>query len=230
MYQRLYDSAWQHPGIAWVGVALLFAWIAVRRPTGFVRSYLVGIGLLSALDALFTGALSPVSPALVSTVGIVFVIAGDLRLFVLVERAVAGEPGSGRASSSAWAARALGLAFVVPVLQAVAIKTWPEAFAEPRRIYLVYEALFVVLGLILRVAILPRRLAGATPEMRAWALGAVTWFVLQYALWVTSDVLILAGAEWALLLRIVPNAMYYAGFLLFVAQTAPRSSLRPSSR
>lgn len=222
MYQRIYDSAWHHPGVAWLGALILLVWIARSRsgsatapwPTGFLLAFLVGFGIEIAVDALFTGAFSPVSSALMSTVGIVFVIAGDWRLFALVEHTVDPRP--------SWIARSLLLAFLVPVLQAAAIKAWPEVFGEPRRIYLAYEALFVLLGLVLRLVILPRRLAQATPAMRAWALGAVTWFVVQYALWVISDVLILAGAEWALLLRIVPNTMYYAGFLLFVARTAPR--------
>ncbi len=217
IYQRIYDSAWHHPGIAWLGVALLFLWIARARPASpFLRAFLIGFGITIAVDALCTGALTPVSSALMSSVGIVFVIAGDWRLFALVEHTV--DP------RRTWIVRSVALAFLVPVLQAVAIKTWPERFVEPRWIYLVYEALFVLLGLVLRLVVLPRRLAHVSPAMRAWALGAVTWFVVQYALWVTSDVLILAGAEWALLLRIVPNTMYYAGFLLFVARTAPRSS------
>lgn len=220
--RALYDSAWQHPGLAWLGALALLVVLGRRRPTGWVRAYALVFGFTTALDALCTGAFTPVPPALQSGVAIAFVIIGDLRLFALVEHAFG--------PTRAWWARALAWAFVVPVLQAVAIRAWPAAFTEPRWIYLIYELLFLALGLALRLVWLPRR-GRAAPEgsraERAWALGAVTWFVVQYALWATADVLILLGAEWALLLRIVPNALYYAGFPVFVVMTAPPRSSSP---
>ena len=215
MYQAIYDSVWHHPGIAWEAAILLGLWLLRDRTQGFLRAYLVGFGLAIVLDAWMTSTLSPVSAALLSSVSIVFVIVGDWRLFVLVERAVGGGP--------AWVARSIGLAFVVPVLQAVAIKVWPDTFSELRKIYLVYELLFLALALVLRFGVLPGRLerASVAPTVQRWVLGAVLWFVVQYGLWAAADILILAGADWALLLRIVPNALYYGGFLLFVALTSP---------
>lgn len=214
MFQSIYDSGWHHPFVAWLGVAAL-ALALTKRPPGFLRTFLIVFGVEIAVDALCTGALSPVPPSVLSSVSIVFVIAGDWRLFLLVERA---------ARPQGAIARSLGLAFVVPVLQAIAIKAAPALFAEPRWIYLVYELLFVVLALVLRFAILPKRIAD--PALRRWALGCVSWFIVGYSLWATADVIILAGGEWGLLLRLIPNAMYYAGFLLFVAWTAPPEAWR----
>lgn len=218
--QAIYDSAWQHPGLAWLGALALALVVGRRRPTGWLRAYALFFGFTTALDAWCTGAFSPIPASLQSGVAIGFVIVGDLRLFVVVEHAFG--------PARAWWARAVAWAFLVPVLQAVAIRAWPETFAEPRRIYLVYELLFLALGLLLRFGWLPRRArtpGEGSPEAREWALGAVGWFVLQYGLWATADVLILMGAEWALLLRIVPNALYYAGFVSWLVLThPPRSS------
>lgn len=224
--QALYDSAWQHPGLAWLGTLLLLFVLWRRRPTGWLQGYAILFGLSTALDAWCTGALSPVPPALQSGVAIGFVIIGDLRLFALIEHVFGPR--------RLWWLRALAWAFLVPVLQAAAIRGWPEVFAEPRKIYLVYELLFLALGLVLRFGWLPRRAAAqveGSEQKRKWALGAVSWFVVQYALWATADVLILLGAEWALVLRVVPNAMYYAGFVSFVVVTgahAPRAGGRVS--
>ncbi|MEZ4253518.1 MAG: hypothetical protein R3B99_35360 [Polyangiales bacterium] len=51
--------------------------------------------------------------------------------------------------------------------------------------------------------------------------GATALFATLYALWATADVVLLLGVELGHLLRIVPNVLYYAVFLVFVAATAP---------
>gem|GEM_PF-5782227 len=52
--------------------------------------------------------------------------------------------------------------------------------------------------------------------------GAVLAFVtVQYTLWATADVLILAGHDAGFALRLAPNALYYGLFLPFVYATAP---------
>ncbi len=147
-----------------------------------------------------------------------FVIAGDLRLFVVVERCV---------SRRGLDARAVGLAvasaLVVPIASAVARLAVPAVAASERVQYLVYEAMFVALALVWRLGVLPARLREATPEARRWALSATTFVLAQYTLWATADVLILAGRDVGFALRLAPNALYYALFLPFVYATAPAS-------
>jgi len=212
--QAIYDSGWHHPFIAWLGTLALIAVIA-RRKSGFLKNWLIFFGIEIFLDALCTGAWSPVPPEITSSVGIVFVILGDWRLFALIERYV---------KPRHWIPRSIALALVVPIAQAIAIKAAPSLFEKQRYIYLVYEVFFVMFAGALRFVVLPARLGNVSPAIRRWIYSILGWSLVQYALWATSDVIILAGGEWALLLRLVPNTMYYAGFLLFVALTAPEDA------
>lgn len=203
-FESVYASAWHHPGLAWVlcAVALPVVW---RVRDVMLRRVLLGFVFTTALDAWLTGGLSPLTEGslLARNVSIAFVIWGDVRMWVLLEKF------RGDATwSKAWL-RAVPLAFVVPVVQAIAIRAWPDAFIEPRRIYLVYEAAFVLLASGLLVLRYPR----------AWAATSLLgFFLVQYALWVVSDVLILSGQSWAFGPRLVPNALYYGLFLLFAAR------------
>jgi hypothetical protein len=122
---------------------------------------------------------------------------------------------------------AAGLALVVPVVSWMPQLAWPAAFAKSRHVFLLYEAMFVALAAAMRVW-LTRRASSGDPhgEMR-WALRATDFELVQYALWVLADVVILAGADAGFLLRLVPSAMYYVLFLPFVAWSAPRE-LAPS--
>lgn len=203
-FESFYETAWHHPGFAWVlcAVALVFV---LRVKDATLRGVLLLFTATTALDAWLTGALSPLPSGslLARNASIAFVIWGDVRLFVLLEKFR-----SDASWSRAWL-RAVPLAFVVPVIQAVAIRSFPDAFVEPRRIYLVYEAAFVLLASGLLAVRYPR----------TWvATSLVGFFVVQYALWVASDVLILSGASAAFGLRLVPNAMYYGLFLIFAAR------------
>lgn len=206
-FESFYASAWQHPGLAWVLCAVALPFV-LRVRDAALRRVLALFTFTTALDAWLTGALSPLPQGslLARNVAIAFVIWGDLRLFVLLEKS--------RSDDATWRrawARGAALAFIVPVVQAVALRAFPDAFAEERRIYLVYEAAFELLGCVLLLARYPR----------TWvATSLLGFFVVQYALWVTSDVLILSGQSWAFGLRLVPNAMHYGLFLLFAARRA----------
>lgn len=193
-WAAFYDSAWHHPGLAWLGCSL--ALVLASRTTR-LRAALVTIIVVTATDAFFTGAFSPVpkDSAWVTPVSIAFVIAGDLRLFALLERERAG----------AWPRAllvAVPLAFVVPVIQGATIRLWPAVFSEQRRIFLVYELLMVALLVVVLVARRPTKGARRLTLL----------FLAQYVLWASCDVLLLEGVTAALALRIVPNALYYAVF------------------
>jgi hypothetical protein len=173
-------------------------------------------------DALATGGWSPLSllkSRWTTPIAIAFVILGDFRYFLLVERFARAPSPADRTPPSAWAAAA-GLSLVVPALSAAAGRVLPAG--DSRWTFLTYEAMFLVLALALRFAVLPRRLAPAGAPVRRWLLALTTFEVVQYALWALADVVILSsGADAGFALRIVPNAMYYAAFLPFVAWTAP---------
>ncbi len=214
--KAVYDSAWQHPGIAFAA-ALVFAF-ALARKVGGHHGLAILLAAEIAADAFFTGTFSPTAPTALGTpVAIAFVILGDLRFFLLVELAArASRPPSfeGLGPPRAWG-MATAWAFAIPVLSAIPQRLFPSAFTQLNAVFLVYEAMFVVLALALRFVVLPRRFAGASEPVRRWVFGLALFEIVQYALWSTADVVILAGVEAGYWLRIVPNALYYAAFVPF---------------
>lgn len=213
-WKAISDSAWHHPGLAFGLSALALVVVLRRVPPGPLRRALLFFVALTALDAFFTGALSPLPAHLAQNVSIAFVILGDLRLFALLERF---------RQRSHWTPafmRGAALSFVVPVSQAIAITSSPGTFSDLRRIYLVYELLFVALAVGLLALRYPSK-HEESPELGWYATSLLAFFLVQYALWVLCDVLILSGAEFGYGLRLVPNALYYGLFVIFAALRAP---------
>jgi hypothetical protein len=215
----LYDSGFHHPFVAYVaGLALLFA-LARRLP--FLHGFLVVFSVAILADATVTGAWSPVgseSP-LYTPLSVLFVILGDLRYFLLVERyALPSRPFAGVFS------RALAVSLLVPVAT-VLLREIVPAMGSPRVLFLVYELmLFTLVFAYSRMRLRPTAAIGE-PYRRF--LSRVSAFVLvQYAGWATADVILLSGAEVGHLVRIAPNVLYYALFLPFVLVTAPDEELR----
>jgi hypothetical protein len=215
--KSIYDSALHHPFIAYVaGLALLFA-IARRLP--FLLGYLVVFLVAIVADATITGAWSPLSTEspLYTPLSIVFVILGDLRYFLLVERYTSQSRPFVTVLS-----RALAVSLLVPIASVVLREIVP-AMESSRVLFLVYELLLFVL--VLGYSRVRLRLMIDEPHRRF--LTRVSAFVLvQYAGWAAADVILLAGADVGHLLRIAPNVLYYALFLPFVLATAPDGELR----
>jgi len=216
LFERIYASPLHDPLFFWVAAIVFVLVLASRLP--FLAGFLVVFTFEIVADALATGALSPIPKGAPwgTPVAVAFVILGDFRYFLLVER-FAGKDRGGAAvlgAAAAWA-------FVVPVVSFVLRNAMPSLAAPARVTYLTYELLFLALALALRLAVLPRRAAGAAPEVRRWLMEVTVFEVVQYGLWATADIVILSGAEVGLLLRLVPNAMYYAFFLPFVLMRAP---------
>jgi hypothetical protein len=230
MFQVAYQSGWHHPGVAWVVALALVAALASRWATisRFMRGYLAIFTAEIALDAFFTGALAPASVTSIEwrnlTAAITFVIVGDYRFYVLVERFAPPDapPASELGPLSAWL-KALPWGFAVPLTWTFFYETKLLPMPDLSTKFFVYEILFLGLALVLRSVILPRRLAKTKPHLRRYVLRLLTFEIAQYALWALADVVIRRGAtEPGYLLRIVPNVMYYGGFLVFAWRVAPR--------
>lgn len=222
-YQAIYDSALHSPISIWVANAIVAALVLWKRPR--LWPYLVGFAALAAFDVFATAVYAPAalkSAPFYTALTVGLVIAGDYRYFALVELHRDGVPPT-LARLRPWLV-AVPLAFVVPVVSAIPQKLWPERFVEPRNIFLVYEMCFVVFALVLRAWVLPRRLARAPEPVRRWLLEVTSFELTHYALWVVADVVISSGAAWGHLLRIVPNVLYYAGYLPFVWWRSPRDA------
>src|SRR5256885_16770094 len=109
VWQSVYESALFHPVLFWIAGALFVIAIATRM--SFLQGYLV-LGAFEILaDATLTGPWSPVPQvkALATVVPLAFVIMGDARYFVIVERMRAGK------LDARAIATAVGFAVVVPI-------------------------------------------------------------------------------------------------------------------
>lgn len=223
--KALYDSGWHHPFAAYVGLFALVVLLAHTRSTSsetsgprserFLFGWATFFGLVLAADATVTGAWSPLpsSSPLFTPLSIAFVILGDTRFFLLQERFARPEAPLLRVLLVA------GLtSLVVPITSALLREAVP-LFAEGRWLFLSYELL--ALGLVIGLWLVRYRRA-VEHETRRW-LGRVTaLFAGLYALWATADVLILLDLEIGYLVRIVPNVLYYAVFLVATFALAPR--------
>ena len=206
----IYASAWSHPGIAWIANGLLLV-VGLGRAPQKLRAFIAVCMVAICVDAWLTGALRPAT-TYGQAIGIFFVIAGDLRYFALLERYIGGR---------LWIA--VALAFIVPWSQTALMQAWPEPFQTKRTIFLCYEAMFVVACVLIWQLRYAAKLNALPADVSIFLQRLTAYEIVQYVLWATADVLILNGQEWALLLRLVPNALYYGGFLWFVTLFSPRS-------
>ena len=215
---RIYDSALHHPGLCFVAAVPILVMLLRARPPAGDRSddaswlwrFALSFQLLIVIDALWTGAWAPL-PAehpLTVAMAVLWVIVGDFRFFWLVEHFT-----DERRRTLRSLVRATGWAMLVPVVTAVLKRLGPQVLAVPRVTFLLYESLCVLLLLVLRFVVLPRRLRGERPEVARWLSRLFAIELAQYMLWVGCDVLILGGLRAGLLVRIVPNFLYYVVLL-----------------
>lgn len=182
--------------------------------TGPRRRWLLGLQLLAALDALFTGPYSPLSgwPAGFTAGTVVFVILGDARYLVLLQ-----DPS--RSSPAWWLqwVRALLLSAGYSLFAYGVSRTLPPALHSSRYLFLTYELGFMVLLLGLR-RLVP---LASDPRVRRAQRLLTRFEFVQYGLWVTADLWLLFGgaaADLGYALRLLPNALYYVGFAAFAAR------------
>lgn len=233
VFDLIYDSPWHHPMLCWAATPLVLAALWRARPrsdAGTDRRTLWQLALagqlLIALDALATGSLSPLAmdSAASSAAALGFVLLGDLRYFVLLARfARLQAPPPAQV-----VIRALALTLLSTALLLVANAFFPMVLHEPRHKFLAYEVLFLLVLALVRWVVLPLWLGapaeGADSAQRqAWLYRLTAFEAGQYALWALADILILAGARSGLLLRLVPNVLYYVAFVPFAFFTAPPS-------
>lgn len=218
---EFYASPLHHPGLLLGGAALSAVVLAVKtrgdRPWGsaFLRGWAWVFTAEILLDAALTSNASPLRPwpGVERAFAIAFVILGDLRAFALLDRF--SRPDRPLAASMA---RAVAWAFAASLAVAAATQLWPAAFANPRRTFLLYEDLSLAL---FTARFLALRAAPVEEDVRRWLRAVAGYFVVQYALWAAADAMILAGFEPAYYLRVLPNLLYYVGFVTFATLRAP---------
>lgn len=251
VWKHAVDSSWHNPYSFWIlQLVLLFV---VLRALGRSRTnsasggdsasatvapqqrhplilFSLGFLLEIALDAGLTGNRSPLlatHSSWLSYVAIPFVILGDARLFWLCERTLQGSPRKelSRPQGVRWIVSAIALAFVVPVLQYIALRVAPGIFQDSRKLFLFYELLFfsMLIGYWL-LRIKPRLLSIGESKAK-WIRGLVLFVLVQYGLWASADILILLKFEPSFALRLIANTMYYGLFLPFAWFSVERSLL-----
>lgn len=238
-FDLIYDSPWHHPLVCWLAAPLVLVALWRARPRSEAAAakqalwrLAIAGQLLIALDGLATGSFSPLAAdsSAAAVVSFLFVLVGDLRYFVLLERFSRPQtPPPGQV-----AGRAFVLAMLTPVVFQLVSMIFPAAFQVPRHKFLAYEVLFLLLLAAVRWLILPRRAAAAagsqaTQQSLQWLRHLTAFEAGQYGLWILADIVILAGVRAGLLLRLVPNVLYYVMFVPLAYFTAP-PSLRGARR
>jgi hypothetical protein len=225
-WQAFYTSDLQQVYALLVAPALLLAFFVMSksvqgasfRDARFLRLYVVAFCVETLLDPIATGPITRalgLAEAASSGTMLVFVLLGDFRVFLLVSHLTRPERKLG------FAAREAALwTLIVPLFAGVTRGGLGLVIADlPSQVlWLIYEVAFLVVALVLRNRVVPRRLRGQEGSPRRELRRVTSYVAAYYALWATADALILFGgidAGW--LLRVVPNQLYYAFYLPWVA-------------
>lgn len=221
-YANIYQSPWHNPGLLCLGNGIFLVYLLARKSGhSFLRKFLFACAFLAMADVLITGGLSPVPIALQGYVPFPFIILGDTRFFFLVQQY----------SRPNLPIRTFYKSFLVSLI--VPATSWfaQQLFfpaADARWMFLLYESLFIVVAACFVWRVFPARGASCDipSNQRRWLRGIILFELVFYALWITADIVILSGHEVGYLMRIVPNVLYYCGFVWFVALSAPKE-IRP---
>jgi hypothetical protein len=208
--EALSQSPWILPALPWLAVPIVLELAVSVR--GFFRAWGLFFAVTTALDAWLTGPLSPVreGSSIATFFGVLFVVIGDWRFFCAFEGLAVPES---ERHPKVWARAAL-LALVVPLLSQALRALAPAIARNARATYLAYELLFVLVALAYGAF----RLRVIAQSPRAIAMRKVlAFFVVQYALWSSVDIFLLADSgAYFHLFRVVPNVLYYVCFLPYV--------------
>jgi hypothetical protein len=219
-YAEFYASSFQHPWLLWAS-ALLGLLVALSRSdlSRRVRWFCIVLAGLSIMDAWLTAddviGIGPLRGSASSWVPLLFVLLGDFRYFFFLEAARADGTlvitTKGLSMAGAWT-------LAVPIASQVVVHAIGSE--EARVLFLVYEALFVLLSLGLYAVYLP----GHARAPR-WTRRVTMFVLIYYASWALADAIILyTGADAGFLVRVLPNVLYYGGFVPAVAWAAPRTA------
>lgn len=224
-FDAFYHSDLQAVYLLLVLPALFLAyWWAVVQPVRrsetaarrFVRLYTLVFCIETMIDPLMTGPIVDVLGGGGTVLGLLFVLLGDFRVFVLVF----GVCAPGRSLAGVLREAALWSPIVAVSAYGVhALIGWIAGGAPGQLLWMIHEVLFVALAGFVRNTVIPSRTDAGDPN-RARLRRIMSFVMLYYGLWAGSDALILWGgfdAGWGL--RVVPNQLYYAVWIPFVYAT-----------
>lgn len=227
MFEAIYGSPYHHPYFFWAAgfpVLALLGWLwATKRPSARdvaaaprIEPLLFTFQLAILTDAWLTAPHdSPLTGSVAQNVAIAFVVLGDARYFLLLERV-----GKGRGLIAA-ALVSLGWSLVIPIASLVG----KLVSSQGRVLFLTYELMFAALAFAVARLVVARMPEGPGKTFARWL---TAFEVVQYATWASADVLILSGIDVGYLLRLVPNTLYYVVFVPF-AWFAHRRAFAPTA-
>ena len=195
----------------------------VPAADAFVARYALIFALLTILDPICTGPLSRALGISGSWTGTIvmfsFVLLGDYRVLALVFGLAAKTPAAGLR-------RAIGWTFIVPVVAGAlyGVGYLAAGGLEMKWLWLVYELGFASLSLFLARRWLPENLADERSALRGYLQSLLAYVLAYYVLWATADVLLLFGLDEGWAIRVIPNQLYYAGFVPFAVWRFYRSA------
>jgi len=233
-WSAFYHSDLQSPWLLLVLPALFLLYRAAtgRRRGGalpaaapFVDAYALLFAVQTMLDPIATGpllrALGLADGSGGTAVMLLFVLLGDLRVYLLVFALLAIAAGrrwtSALPTAAAWTLAAPLIAYPLnAALQAASLRAAAPSL-DANSIWLVYELVFVALALGMRARLVPARTPADAPRLHAYLRAVLAYVAVYYGLWASADVLIqFAGLDLGWLLRVVPNQLYYSAWVPFV--------------
>ncbi len=211
--QYFWFKTW--PAIASNLALVVFA--VARRPP--LMRYLLLFGATTLVDILVASHLFPIgSDGAQVAVEYLFVLIGDLRFILLLAYFLYAGLGPEELEHLALPASVLKPAFVFtlfPTIMVAAIGfAKPELMNDARHKFLAYELVFFGLTTLWIFVVLPQK--SLAPAASRFVKTAAIPVFLFYGLWSLADILILNGVTAGYAIRIVPNLLYYCGFLWWV--------------
>ena len=218
-YADFYSSFLQHPLLLWLAAIVGLA-IALSRPriSRDVRRFAVAVSVLSILDAWLSAnhvlGIGRLSGPIATLLPLTFVLIGDFRFFLFVELA---QPDGTLFVTHTGVFKAVLWTLLVPAsAQLLASMSGSD---NPRVLFLIYEALFVLLLMGFSLYYVP-----TSTKAQRWVRRVTGFVLLYYGLWAAADAIILATrADTGFLLRVVPNVFYYGGLAPLIVWTAPQT-------
>ena len=218
-WDALYHSTFQWPfAVILLPIAFL-VYRAAGRPAAaravearcdeWVQRWALGFAVLTIVDPLATGPLAQAlgGGTIATVLAFVFVWIGDFRILSLLFGCAAVASGGGLGAALR---RAAATTCIVPAIAGVVYAAL--GFPDMKWLWLTYEISFFVLALWFARVWLPRTaeaLALGDPLV-AFLRATASFSAMYYALWISADLVLLAGFDEGWALRFVPNQLYYA--------------------
>jgi hypothetical protein len=204
MFESLYDSplvATALPCVASI-VVIVWAWRFGRVARAYATVFAIAIAADAYLNGPWTFVKSGTTAA--GVVGVLFVVLGDFRYFVVVEECM----------QNAWKLpRAALWALVTPVTAQIIRWRFPQIERDERSTFLVYELLFFLLAAAIRIWRVPRA------PLEKSARRATQFEIVMYATWIAADVgLMTSGRDVFYGVRLIGNLMYYVALVPFMTR------------